>query len=93
MSWDELYLHLYEHTRIYGLKSMLNLIEEGMIAKALAEAKANCSDASKILQISRTLLVEKRRKYGFPLHNRNGWHVPETMRESEEVPVPEPAGE
>ena len=52
---------------------MINLLEEvkkfekRWIAKALAETQGNCAAAAKLLGMKRTHLIEKRRKYGFPM--------------------------
>lgn len=85
MSWDTVYNEVYGYTVATGLKETLNLIEAGMIARALAEANGNCSAAAKLLGIGRTLLVEKRRKYGFALKPQNVSHAPVPLPEVETV--------
>ena len=38
-----------------------------MIKDALKEANGNCTQAAKLLKIERSALVEKRKRYGFPM--------------------------
>jgi transcriptional regulator with GAF, ATPase, and Fis domain len=50
-----------------GWYSFFETLEAQLIRSALIEANNNCAKAAKLLGLKRTLLVHKRKKYGFPI--------------------------
>lgn len=64
----ELLEDLYAAIRERGLNSVKSEIETVVIELAMDECDGNCQKASKILGLTRTGLVEKRKKLGLKLN-------------------------
>lgn len=60
--------HLYFHLRTLGLSHVMRELEKELVLMALKETKQNCEHAAELLKVTRTCLVEKRRKHGLRLH-------------------------
>lgn len=54
------------------LKKIMHDIEHGFIANALIDAKGNHSLAAKLLEINRSTLVMKLKRFGFPMGPKQG---------------------
>ena len=60
--FDSLVEHLLDHG--FFLEEAVELMEKGLITRAMERTKGNCSAASKLLGIHRNTLQRKREEYG-----------------------------
>jgi DNA-binding NtrC family response regulator len=59
-------LDLDKHPTV-DLVDAIESLEKAITLDALARTQGNCAQAAKLLGVNRTTLVQRRKKYGFPL--------------------------
>lgn len=56
---------LFEEAKKKGFETFMYELEEALIARAIADSKYSYTEAAEMLQMNRTTLVMKRKKFGF----------------------------